>query len=1023
MSGFRAPPTLACGFVIAGLAACGGGPEGLRPTPAGDGPRIVIDWDAQPLPEIPFPNDLATRPDPFSPTGLRLNIAVDAPTELERETLGKVNELSGFGIYMPISVRFTDVLDLDDIAARQAPDLEFHDDAVYLIDLSPGSPTYLQPAELDVGHGRFPFDVIQNDRYFPNDSRANEPSIVFDTVDEDLNGNGRLDWGEDTDYDGWLDLPNVHPADIDLADEVAVRDNLLTWYERVTDTLILRPTVPLREQTTYAVVLTERLIGADGQPVRSPWAWINHTRQTAALEPLLDLLGDAALGGLELEDVAFAWTFTTGRVTGDLVDLRRGLDGEGPFASLATDFPARVSEASAVHERDDLPNRHVLPAELLVDTLLALGLYEGPFAQVLAEGYSHAKALVGGAFVAPDLLYDRDDGGRDATDESWSVDAARRTVDAEPRRIAFTCVVPKDNPELQRSQPHDVVLVGHGYGGNRTDVFRVAYAAARWGMATCGLDYPGHGTVIPEEDLEPYREVIRAAGLEALLEHITDHRAVDVDNDGIPESGADQWTSMAFHTRDMVRQAALDSSSFVRALRSCGSGDMGVDTDGDGALEASCDWDGNGVPDLGTTSARYFYVGGSLGGINSTVAAAIEPSVTATAAVVSGGGLLDIGTRSNIGGAVEALSGRLWSPLFLGIPDGEGGLDVLQHVNSGFMWMRSVPVGHLDGVPVGGRVLLENLDKGSSRGGAMPGDGRFRIGIAADALGFAEKKVATGMPDSGPQAGQVYELENNEGLGDRLRLRFFDASGAEIAVLDTFAAEQVFEGITLRADSPLVALNEGLGHIRNSPAHRRVVSSLSMVTEPGDPISYAPHLLLEPFEALFEGPVNLLQVNTPGDPIVTTNAAVAQARATGLIEGHEVDPAYGKTHDAYLIDTRVVQGLEEFGPYRLADGLTPALYDPDDLDAGADGHGDLTSEGPPLRLGVETESGILALRMPYESPTGSHGPGNPDPARPFDVGTFTFNQIMHYLSTGGRELSDDPCLEDDSCSFLPRQSL
>ena len=32
----------------------------------------------------------------------------------------------------------------------------------------------------------------------------------------------------------------------------------MTWYERETNTLIIRPVVPLREETRYAVVLTER---------------------------------------------------------------------------------------------------------------------------------------------------------------------------------------------------------------------------------------------------------------------------------------------------------------------------------------------------------------------------------------------------------------------------------------------------------------------------------------------------------------------------------------------------------------------------------------------------------------------------------------------------------------------------------------------------------------------------------------------------------------------------------------------
>ena len=88
---------------------------------------------------------------------------------------------------------------------------------------------------------------------------------------------------------------------------------------------------PLREKTTYAVVLTDRLVGADGNAVRSPWPWVNHLRQTEALRPLGDALPALNLG---IDNVAFAWTFTTGDVTGDLRAARQGLLGKGTLAGL-----------------------------------------------------------------------------------------------------------------------------------------------------------------------------------------------------------------------------------------------------------------------------------------------------------------------------------------------------------------------------------------------------------------------------------------------------------------------------------------------------------------------------------------------------------------------------------------------------------------------------------------------------------------------------------------------------------------
>ena len=75
--------------MVAVLSSCDpSGPraEGWAPTRQTGGPTVLWDAVAKPLPEIPLPNDAATRRDPASPTGRRLNISLDAPTELERST-------------------------------------------------------------------------------------------------------------------------------------------------------------------------------------------------------------------------------------------------------------------------------------------------------------------------------------------------------------------------------------------------------------------------------------------------------------------------------------------------------------------------------------------------------------------------------------------------------------------------------------------------------------------------------------------------------------------------------------------------------------------------------------------------------------------------------------------------------------------------------------------------------------------------------------------------------------------------
>jgi len=993
---------LAAGLCLTAVS-CGESQPGLRLTPEGDGPTVVVDWDAEPLPEIPFPNDLAARPDADSPTGLRLNFSEDAPTEMEREARRKVNALTGFGIYMPITVRFDEPLDLDNIVERHANDLDPSDDAVFLIDVTPDSPTYQQLAELDVGHGRFPADVVQPDRYFPNDARAESPSTLFETYDEDVNGNGILDWSEDTDNDAVLDAPNVYPVGGDP------REDLLTWYERETDTLIVRPVVPLREETTYAVVLTSRLVGEDGNPVRSPWTWVNHTRQTEALQPI-----DGALGavGMSIEDVEYAWVYTTARVTGDLVDMRRGLDGEGPFAFLAEEYPAAVHSADVMHDIDDVDNAYALPVENILGILEAAGLLPESASDVFGPGFALSSHLVGGSFTTTNLLVDRDGDG-DTSDEWWEVDAATGSVLAEPLDVTFTCSVPVADEDFP--QPFPVVFYGHGYGSSRLEFLMMTWAAARVGIATCGMDYPAHGIDLSDGDITEYAELLEMAGLMPLVEHLAKGRARDLNNDGRVDSGGDQWTSDSFHTRDQVRQGALDHMQFLRALRTCGTGTMGVDVDGDGEDEVSCDWDGDGTPDIGGPDVDYFLAGGSLGGIVSAVAAPVEPNFTASIPIVAGGGLMDIGTRSNLGGAVEAVIGRLTSPYLLGFPGEDGSLQIVQYVNTGFTGMTAVPIATLDAVPPRGRVRVENLSNGEVRNGWIPPDGAFRVSFPADALTAAGKRAAAGIPDTGPVEGEVYEIPDNEGLGDRLSVTIWDVGGNEVAAIDTFEAETTFEAVTLREGSPLVALSSGLGHIRATPGMRRLVSSLSMVTEPGDPIAYAPHVLDEPFEELFDGPLNMMQVNNIGDDVVMINAGISLARAIGFIDRHEIDSRYGMTQDNWLIDRRVVQGLEEHGPWECADDQ-PCLFDPDDYDDGLD-ETDAPSDEP-LRSWISTESGVSALRLEYPDPHGSHGVPDPNPDAPFDWTTFIFNQAVYYLHTRGQEVSNDHCLERNDCDHL-----
>ena len=85
-----APLVLALGAATGCLSDA---PSYLGPTQAGKGPVVRFDAFHKPFAEIPLPNDFATRYDPTSPTGRRLNASVLAgPTSWERATRAELDK-------------------------------------------------------------------------------------------------------------------------------------------------------------------------------------------------------------------------------------------------------------------------------------------------------------------------------------------------------------------------------------------------------------------------------------------------------------------------------------------------------------------------------------------------------------------------------------------------------------------------------------------------------------------------------------------------------------------------------------------------------------------------------------------------------------------------------------------------------------------------------------------------------------------------------------------------------------------
>ena len=991
-------------LAAAALLACGGEePRGLRATPPGNGP--VIRWDpaARPLPDIPFPNDVATRLDDSSPTGRRLNVSLVGDHHPDRQARGLFARLDGFGAFQPVTVGFSAPLDLDDLAARHQANLDFADDAVFLVAVDPRSPDFGEPVLLDMGRGNYPAIIRPDTPYLPSDPRQGEPSLLFETVDEDVNGNGALDPGEDGDGDGVLDRPNVWP------EGTPVKDGLLTFYERATDTLLIRQVVPLRGRTTYAVILTSRLRGRDGQPVRSPFPYVNALDQTPALSPLEQVFAQWRARGIPvaMEDVAFAWTFTTQTITADLVAIREGLYGHGPLGWLKDRVPAGATPLPAL-DPDQPPPIYVLDIEVL--KVLVVGVLVPAFGISDAQAAALVEDLDALAYVAqvrlssPDFLAGKGDRslfldpeGNRPWDWHWEVDPRAGTAEVEPRDLVVTLAIPKTTARFQ--PPFPVAVYAHGFGQARVEMLGFAGVLAKYGIASAAIDGWGHGIYVKPGDREAILDLARGFGFGPFVETFLEGRARDVTGDGKIDAGADMFSSYAFHTRDTIRQAVVDHLQVIRMLRGFdGTATWALDQDGDGRDDLAGDFDGDGTVDAGG-AVDYFFWGSSMGGITSGVVGALEPAVVATAPVAGGAGLTNLTARSQQASVVHDTVLRVLGPVVSGEPV-EGRPGAMRVSVTCALARRPVvmAVGDVDGAAPGFRIAVTNLRSGEVR----------------------EAPVREGLLAMTPVSADV---------GDRLEIVLRSPAGVEVARLAAWTSDVTYGNgpePTFRAGDPLAVPCEGWGYRRQSPELRRLVGLSQMALEPADPIHWARHFFREPLAIAGETarPRNLLILATIGDNMDPPDIHYAQARAAGILPFLETDPRYGRTPNDWLIANHVFEGICGLGRFPPGASGQEVLFDPDRLDdlglpPGQDGNGfDAPSPEPgqELRVTVRTPTGVSGMRHGHMQPCGKHSFFITDPSNRFNVDEYLNSLAGLFFATRGGVILDDRCHEDSSCA-------
>ena len=1041
------------------LSAC------LSPEPVGLGraepASVTVKYDLlhKPLPDMPLPNDLATRYDPSSATTRRINASMVAPTGLERHVRSKIDQLDGWGLLMPIAIPFTGEIDVSSILRHHRdPDYDPSDDVLYLMDVDPKSPEYGALKMLDLGQGNYPLPTENRDRYFDNDPRQDTLTIWLEEEDEDLNGNGLLDPGEDTDGDGILDRPNYLPKHQPLdqrpkADDPAARyDATMTFYERETDTLIAIPVVPLRPRTTYAVLITKRLKATDGSAVGSPFGSIQHSSQIDALAVLPELLKDKAF--LSVQDISFAFTFTTQSTITDYSAVRDGIYGHGVQKHLAEEFPPVLKEIEKMKggaRYADANNPYILHGEEFEAALRILSTqlrdFEGGSQMLdeLMESNRYVDYYMVGSFMAPQLSPWVDENGDPLrmNDQSWPPDLDRVAAPARAEQIYFTLVVPRKETSVRKDgKPAPIVIVGHGHTGNRFDAINLGPFFARHGLATLAIDNPGHGLGLKQEERDMAASLFDTFGLRPFTEAVFKDRARDLNYDGEIDSGADYWDFYMFHTRDNVRQTALDYMSLIKLFNSFdGERRWSFDLNGDGTNELAGDFDADGVIDVGLGS-EFTMTGGSLGGIMSMLMGTVEPQIKAIAPIVGAGGLGLVSRRSINQNVRNAILARAMGPFYLVNYDADRGTYILEALLPDLTERpKKVYLGRFASVEKGDTLVVTNLTTQERRCGVIdernPEDeySRFgRVGLASDLDDLLKVELYRG----------------NLIIGEDCAL----TEGAEpIETLKEFEESVSYWDRAHEAGSPLKALAEGLGLRRASSEFRRFAGLGPLVMDRADPAVMGRYMQMEPYTYPGTGETtgaHALITTGIGDLNVPVDGGATFARAAGILEWREPHPVFEVPENQVLIDHYVLECVEEFKRYvNKKDDTQGVLIDPDNFSNDRDyWAGEVPRLDPPLRAGWSREDhlgGSSALIHAYGSPLGKHGFDEPgkmtDNARKrcrdacdpeeeacpeacsdvevFDVGNFHFNLIGDYLKHAGSQLEAKACHATFDCDDIP----
>lgn len=401
-------------------------------------------------------------------------------------------------------------------------------------------------------------------------------------------------------------------------------------------TLAIVPTSPLKQLTSYMVVITDRVRDARGNDAtpdqtyflakRTSPLCVNGastdpllpTATACALEPLRQLtnshLAAAAARGINRDDVVVSWVATTQSITPVLQAVRATVQPR-------TTVLANTGQTTAAAGLPPIAD-------------LYFGFIELPYYLTAPSQANPTGPLTGfwraapGAYVAP---FNQAGLNPTSTNITFANPIPVATTNV---RVPVLMTVP--NAASGRTKPAagwPIVIYQHGITRNRTDMLAISATMAAQGYAVVAIDQPLHG-VSPGNSDFAQRQAFYISAANPLVAPLVAagvrERTFDVDYvnntsgaagpDGTPDASGTHTINLSslLTSRDNLRQAVADLFSVAASVPR-----MDIDANGVGDFDAS----------------RVAFVGQSLGSIVGIPFVALEPTVNVAVTSVPGGGI------------------------------------------------------------------------------------------------------------------------------------------------------------------------------------------------------------------------------------------------------------------------------------------------------------------------------------------------------------------------------------------------